>query len=88
MKKTIQLTCVVTIVAALGVGTVSADVGYLDDSNIVAWGLDDYGQVGDTPAGTDFVAVTACGGQREHRGNSQSRQTRRRTGQADARILR
>ena len=63
MRNTIHVVCVAMIVVASGVGTVSAGVGYLDDSSIVAWGLDDYGQVGDTPVEIDFAAITACGGQ-------------------------
>ena len=59
MKRSIPIVCVVVIVATLGVPTVSAGVGYLDESGIVSWGRDDWGQVSDTPAGTDFAAVAA-----------------------------
>ena len=30
-----------------------------EDGTIVSWGWDEYGQVGDTPTGTDFVAIAA-----------------------------
>ncbi|MDP6546214.1 MAG: PEP-CTERM sorting domain-containing protein [Phycisphaerae bacterium] len=63
MKKTIHMMCVAAVVAALGVGTVLADVGYLGDGVIVSWGYDAYGQVSSTPAGSGFAAVAARGNQ-------------------------
>ena len=59
MKNVIQIMCVAVIIAALGASAVSADVGYLDEGSIVAWGRDNYGLVSDTPGGTDFAAVAA-----------------------------
>ena len=62
MRNVIQIVCVVVIVAALGVGVVSADVRYLDESSIVSWGSDGYRLLSGTPVGTDFAAVGAGGG--------------------------
>ena len=59
MKNVIQIVCVVVIVVALGAPTVSAGVGYLDESGIVSWGWNQKYQVSNTPAGTDFAAVAA-----------------------------
>jgi hypothetical protein len=57
MRNVIHAVCVAVIVTASGVGTVSADVGCLDDSIIVSWGLDNV--VKDTPTGRDFAAMAA-----------------------------
>ena len=59
MRRVIDIMCLTAVVAALGVGTVSADVGYLDDTTIVSWGNDDHGQVSDTPGVGGFAAVAA-----------------------------
>jgi len=59
MKNVIHIVCVAVIVAAFGAPTVSADVGYLDESGIVSWGRDGFGQVSDKPMGTEFAAVAS-----------------------------
>jgi hypothetical protein len=59
MKQVLHIMCVAAVVAALGVGTLSADVGYLDDVLVVSWGNDSSGLVSYTPEGTDFAAVAA-----------------------------
>ena len=63
MKKALLIVCVAAVVSALGmgVGTVSADVGYLDGIGIVTWGADGYGLVSGTPGGIGFAAVVAGG---------------------------
>ena len=61
MNRVIQIVCVVAFVTALGVGRVSAGLGYLDDIGIAAWGNDAEGQVSDTPTGTGFATVAADG---------------------------
>jgi len=52
MQRAFRVACVAVAVAGLG-PMASADVGYLDGVGIVSRGPDGFGQVSDTPAGSD-----------------------------------
>ncbi|MFO8014534.1 MAG: PEP-CTERM sorting domain-containing protein [Phycisphaerae bacterium] len=49
----------VAVAVILRAATAAANVGYLDETGIVAWRRDNDGQVSDTPGGTDFIAIAA-----------------------------